>query len=79
MSPGVNLSRDVVAAGAGWACGEELPLADVLRRAMRDANGRMRASQAARAFAARFSWHDAGRALADQYTRIVYVPAVAIS
>lgn len=79
MSHGVNLSRDVVAAGAGWTCGDESPLADVIRRAMRDAHGRMRASAAARHFAARFSWRDAGRALADQYTRIVYVPSGAVS
>jgi glycosyltransferase involved in cell wall biosynthesis len=71
VTPGVNLSRDVQQAGAGWVVAE--PVASVaagLAAAMRDAAEREHRGGRARTLAERFRWTTVGRSLAELYGRV---------
>lgn len=68
VAPGVNLSSDIHAAGAGWVAGlEETRLIAVLAEAMRDADARRRRGAAARRYAEAFRWRGIARQLTAIY------------
>jgi glycosyltransferase involved in cell wall biosynthesis len=71
VTPGVNLSRDVEQAGAGWVVEEPVTsVAAGLTAAMRDIAERERRGRQARVLAERFRWKTVGRSLAELYGRV---------
>ena len=67
-APGVNLARDIEAAGAGWIADYDVEaVRDALRRAMTDAEERTRRAAAARRLAERFRWSAVAPLLAAAY------------
>jgi glycosyltransferase involved in cell wall biosynthesis len=76
VSSGVNLSRDIEAAHAGWVAGSNAAeFAVVLASAMRDAADLRIRSEAARRFASRFTWSAAAAGLEDLYRSLRPVAA----
>jgi glycosyltransferase involved in cell wall biosynthesis len=79
-APGVNLAREIAAAGAGWeVAGDVGPWATALREALNDPADRARRGAAARQLAERFRWPAVATALAALYDRLAAMSTVARS
>jgi glycosyltransferase involved in cell wall biosynthesis len=71
VTPGVNLSRDIAAAGAGWVVPRQQPeLAAALEHAMSVPDERRRRGQRAAAFVSAFRWSTVAAQLLGQYDEI---------
>jgi glycosyltransferase involved in cell wall biosynthesis len=71
ITPGVNLAADVAGAGAGWIAERRLEsLAAAMRHAIGDEDERRRRGQAARTFAASFTWPAVAARLNDLYASV---------
>jgi glycosyltransferase involved in cell wall biosynthesis len=72
VSPGVNLARDIVAAGAGWVCDEpRVSLTHVLRTALANDEILRTKGGRARRYAERFRWPAIATALTKVYDEVL--------